>query len=101
MKIGTSFQAPEIVDPRTLVPSDQPVVFVIGALAHGSVSLCTMLANTKPQLRKCIVNLQTTVANDEWHKNCTLWKLQMNVDVWLMQCLVYKQCWQASSRHAV
>ena len=36
-KIATSFQANEVVDPKDLVPSDQPIVFVVGAMAHGSV----------------------------------------------------------------
>ena len=36
-KIGTSFHA-DITDPRDLVPENEPVVFVVGALAHGSVS---------------------------------------------------------------
>ena len=36
-KIGTSFHA-DITDPRDLVPDNEPVVFVVGALAHGSVS---------------------------------------------------------------
>jgi rRNA small subunit pseudouridine methyltransferase Nep1 len=34
-KIGTSFHA-DITDPRDLVPDNEPVVFVVGALAHGS-----------------------------------------------------------------
>ena len=36
-KMGTSFAAKTIVDPKTLVPSDAPIVFVIGAMAKGSV----------------------------------------------------------------
>lgn len=36
-KIGTSFKADEVVDIKTLVPDKEPVVFVIGAMAHGSV----------------------------------------------------------------
>ncbi|XP_060578926.1 ribosomal RNA small subunit methyltransferase NEP1-like [Ruditapes philippinarum] len=36
-KIGMSFKAEKCVDPRTLVPSDDPVVFVVGAMAHGSI----------------------------------------------------------------
>ena len=37
-KIGMSFQADKCVDPRTLVPEKDPVVIVVGAMAHGSVS---------------------------------------------------------------
>jgi len=37
LKLGTSFKAPEVVDPRTVVPGDKPFVVVIGALAHGKV----------------------------------------------------------------
>ena len=38
-KIGTSFQAPKLTDPKELVPKDEsPIVIVIGAMAHGSVS---------------------------------------------------------------
>jgi hypothetical protein len=33
-----SFSADKVVDPRTLVPKDAPMVVVIGAMAHGSVS---------------------------------------------------------------
>ena len=40
-KIGMSFKAEKCVDPRTLVPSDDPIVFVVGAMAHGSVSFKT------------------------------------------------------------
>lgn len=36
-KIGMSFKAEQCVDPRTLVPSDEPIVFVVGAMAHGSI----------------------------------------------------------------
>ena len=39
-KIGMSFHAEECVDPRTLVPPDDPAVLVVGAMAHGSVSTC-------------------------------------------------------------
>lgn len=36
-KLGTSFSAPNLVNPRDLVPSDEPVTVVIGAVAHGTV----------------------------------------------------------------
>ena len=45
-KIGMSFHAEECVDARTLVPPDDPVVLVVGAMAHGSVS---MMLNTDMQ----------------------------------------------------
>lgn len=38
-KIATSFSAKKVVHPKELVPADdKPVVVVIGAMAHGSVS---------------------------------------------------------------
>lgn len=39
MKIGTSFSVEDISDIRELVPSSDPVVFVVGAFAHGKVSV--------------------------------------------------------------
>ncbi|XP_007108372.1 ribosomal RNA small subunit methyltransferase NEP1 [Physeter macrocephalus] len=39
MKIGTSFSAPVVGDVRELVPSSDPVVFVVGAFAHGRVDV--------------------------------------------------------------
>lgn len=36
-KLGTSFSATTLVNPRDLVPSDEPVTVVIGAIAHGQV----------------------------------------------------------------
>ncbi|XP_064612867.1 ribosomal RNA small subunit methyltransferase NEP1-like [Liolophura sinensis] len=38
-KICTSFSADSIVNPRELVPSDEPIVFVVGGMAHGSVKV--------------------------------------------------------------
>ena len=38
LKIGTSFHADEITDIRSF-GKDKPVVFVVGAMAHGKVSL--------------------------------------------------------------
>ena len=37
VKIATSFHA-DIVDVRELVPTSQPIVLVVGAMSHGSVS---------------------------------------------------------------
>lgn len=37
MKIGTSFSVSDVSDVRQLVPSTDPVVFVVGAFAHGKV----------------------------------------------------------------
>lgn len=37
MKIGTSFSIPVVSDVRELVPSSDPIVFVVGAFAHGKV----------------------------------------------------------------
>ncbi|XP_061061628.1 ribosomal RNA small subunit methyltransferase NEP1 [Eubalaena glacialis] len=39
MKIGTSFSVPVIGDVRELVPISDPVVFVVGAFAHGRVDV--------------------------------------------------------------
>ncbi|XP_064415436.1 ribosomal RNA small subunit methyltransferase NEP1 [Latimeria chalumnae] len=39
VKIGTSFSAEKVVCARDLVPKSEPVVFVIGAFAHGSISV--------------------------------------------------------------
>ncbi|XP_069189010.1 ribosomal RNA small subunit methyltransferase NEP1 isoform X1 [Procambarus clarkii] len=36
-KIGTSFTANKFVNPRELVPAKEPIVVVIGAMAHGKV----------------------------------------------------------------
>ena len=35
---GTSFHTDNLIHPRTLVQNDEPVVVVIGGMAHGSVS---------------------------------------------------------------
>ncbi|EHH20443.1 ribosomal RNA small subunit methyltransferase NEP1 isoform X1 [Macaca thibetana thibetana] len=39
MKVGTSFSIPVVSDVRELVPSSDPIVFVVGAFAHGKVSV--------------------------------------------------------------
>ncbi|XP_045151932.1 ribosomal RNA small subunit methyltransferase NEP1 [Echinops telfairi] len=39
MKIGTSFSSPVVSDVRELVPSSDPIVFVVGAFAHGQVDV--------------------------------------------------------------
>ncbi|XP_055962838.1 ribosomal RNA small subunit methyltransferase NEP1 [Sorex fumeus] len=39
MKIGTSFSVPTVSDVRELVPSSDPIVFVVGAFAHGQVKV--------------------------------------------------------------
>ncbi|CAH1785362.1 unnamed protein product, partial [Owenia fusiformis] len=39
MKICMSYASTEVVDPATLVPPDKPIVFVIGAMAHGKVDV--------------------------------------------------------------
>ena len=36
--IGTSFSTEGIVDPRDLVPTDDPIAFVVGAMAHGAIT---------------------------------------------------------------
>ena len=37
-KIGTSFQSTKLVHPKELVPETEPIVVVVGAMAHGKVS---------------------------------------------------------------
>lgn len=41
MKLGTSYHSEEMVDVRTFA-KDKPVVFVIGAMAHGKVEFFSM-----------------------------------------------------------
>lgn len=43
MKIGTSFSVPVVSDVRELAPSSDPIVFVVGAFAHGKVRLGSTL----------------------------------------------------------
>lgn len=38
-KIAMSFQGKEVVKPVSLIPDKEPVVFVVGAMAHGSVTV--------------------------------------------------------------
>jgi len=42
VKIATSFHA-DLVDVRELVPTSQPIVLVVGAMSHGSVSSLLLL----------------------------------------------------------
>lgn len=44
LKIGTSYHADKIVDVRNFA-EDKPIVFVIGAMAHGKVTI-TLLSLT-------------------------------------------------------
>ncbi|RZF46970.1 hypothetical protein LSTR_LSTR014634 [Laodelphax striatellus] len=36
-KIGTSFSSNKVVHPKTIVPDNEPLVVVVGAMAHGQV----------------------------------------------------------------
>lgn len=38
-KIAMSFSAKEVKNPRDLVPSNEPIAIIVGAMAHGQVSL--------------------------------------------------------------
>ncbi|RUS79770.1 hypothetical protein EGW08_012486 [Elysia chlorotica] len=38
LKVAMSYSADKIIDVRDIVPKDKPAVFVIGAMAHGSVN---------------------------------------------------------------
>ena len=40
-KYVMSFKA-DVIDPKTLIPEDGPVVLIVGAMAHGSVSIYTV-----------------------------------------------------------
>lgn len=42
-KIAMSFSANKVQNPRELVPSDEPIAIVVGAMAHGQVSLISTL----------------------------------------------------------
>ncbi|KAJ8869601.1 hypothetical protein PR048_028594 [Dryococelus australis] len=38
-KVGSSFSASRVVNPRELVPVDEPIAIVVGAMAHGQVKV--------------------------------------------------------------
>lgn len=42
-KIATSFASDKIIRPSELVPADDPIVIVVGAMAHGKVSIICYL----------------------------------------------------------
>lgn len=70
-KIGMTFKAPEVVDPKTLIPKDEPVVFVIGAMAHGSVRTDTFILRielrSNGSVRTCIFILRNElICNGSW-----------------------------------
>ena len=44
-KIVMSYSAGEAVNPQTLIPKDEPVVMVVGAMAHGKVSILHFIAS--------------------------------------------------------
>lgn len=37
-KLVMSFSAQKVIHPRELVPADEPIAIVVGAMAHGQVS---------------------------------------------------------------
>jgi rRNA small subunit pseudouridine methyltransferase Nep1 len=37
-KIGTSFSAKKPINPKEIVPSNDPIAIVVGAMAHGQVN---------------------------------------------------------------
>lgn len=37
-KLGMSFSAKKVTHPREIVPADEPIAIVVGAMAHGQVS---------------------------------------------------------------
>ncbi|KAL8573326.1 18S rRNA pseudouridine methyltransferase [Nucella lapillus] len=38
-RITMSFNASQVVDPKTLIPADEPVTLIVGAMAHGNVEV--------------------------------------------------------------
>nr|CAD7464887.1 unnamed protein product [Timema tahoe] len=38
-KVGTSFTVNRVINPRELVPVDEPIAIVVGAMAHGQVNV--------------------------------------------------------------
>ena len=42
-----SYAADECVQPYRLIPSDEPVCFIIGAMAHGKVRLSKLMIKKK------------------------------------------------------
>lgn len=38
-KLAMSFSSKKVVNPREIVPSEEPIAVVIGAMAHGQVSI--------------------------------------------------------------
>lgn len=68
-KLGTSFTSKKLVNPRDLVPENEPIVIVIGSMAHGKVR------------GHCIVT-KTHYAKIQWYKNFkykTIFALQKSV----------------------
>lgn len=41
-KIGMSFSSKGVKNPKELVPADEPIAIVVGAMAHGQVSVFTI-----------------------------------------------------------
>ena len=41
-----SYKAPKCSPPRELVPPSEPIVFVIGSMAHGKVTFCLFFTKT-------------------------------------------------------
>lgn len=39
-KLATSYTATKVVSPRELVPAEDPIAIVVGAMAHGKVYDC-------------------------------------------------------------
>lgn len=37
--LGTSFHSEKLTNLKDIIPKDDPIVFVVGAMAHGSVRL--------------------------------------------------------------
>lgn len=53
-KLLMSFNSNNIKNPRELVPVDEPIVIVVGAMAHGQVNIILLL---KISFLNCIIYL--------------------------------------------
>lgn len=42
-KIATSFSAKRVVNPRDIVPENEPIAIIVGAMAHGQVITIALL----------------------------------------------------------
>lgn len=41
-KISTSFSSSKLVNPKDIIPKDEPIAIVVGAMAHGQVCIAAI-----------------------------------------------------------